>query len=120
MGGKGRLPGCRLLLAAAGLPTLCTPARRPAAHTPASPRPPHVRLQAGAGISPLGSVAMVTTAALDLVLPKCGVKAWAAPVWGAGERSAVARRAAARLGRRRCPLLCLLPVASAAPCGLGC
>lgn len=43
-----------------------------------------LRFYAGAGISPLGSVAMMSAAAIDLVLPRLGIKT--APVWGAGGR----------------------------------
>lgn len=41
-----------------------------------------IALQGGAGISPLGSVAMMVAAAIDLVLPWLGRKT--GPVWGAG------------------------------------
>ena len=44
--------------------------------------PPPLLLQAGAGISPIGGVAMLASALMDLVLPRLGVKA--GPVWGAG------------------------------------
>lgn len=41
-----------------------------------------LRFYAGAGISPLGAIAQLTTAIMDLVLPACGIKS--GPVWGAG------------------------------------
>ena len=41
-----------------------------------------LRFYAGAGVSPLGSLGMLAAAAIDLVLPKLGIKT--APVWGAG------------------------------------
>jgi hypothetical protein len=41
-----------------------------------------LRFYAGAGISPLGSLAQLVAAGMDLVLPRMGVKT--APVWGAG------------------------------------
>ena len=41
-----------------------------------------LRFYAGAGVSPLGSLGMLAAAAIDLLLPKLGIKT--APVWGAG------------------------------------
>lgn len=41
-----------------------------------------LRFYAGAGISPLGSLGMAAAAAMDLILPRLGVKT--GPIWGAG------------------------------------
>lgn len=45
--------------------------------------------QAGAGISPLGSLAMLGAAAIDLAGPQLGIKT--GPVWGAGEAGCALR-----------------------------
>lgn len=41
-----------------------------------------LRFYGGAGISPLGSIAQIMTAAMDLILPACGIAS--GPIWGAG------------------------------------
>lgn len=46
-------------------------------------------VQAGAGISPLGCIAQLVTALMDLLLPMMGIKS--GPVWGAGAAAGAVR-----------------------------
>ena len=98
--------GCGCALHAGGGCCLARRAARPRAptHPPAPPQPPPLLLlQAGAGISPLGSAAMLTAALMDLILPKLGVKT--GPKWGAGAPPALPPHTPRRLPppTRPCP-----------------